>query len=60
MALRTQGDATNAKKELDELSGLHEFRARLAQSKLLILQGVDTLKQQKFDEAVALFRNPLP
>ncbi len=53
LALRSQGDAGSAKKELDELSGLHEFRSRLAQSKLLILQGVDALKKQKFDDALA-------
>ena len=56
LALRSQGDAGSAKKELDELSGLHEFRSRLAQSKLLILQGVDALKKQKFDDALALFQ----
>src|SRR5438309_91805 len=32
LALRAQGDASSAKKELDEVSGLHEFRSRLAQS----------------------------
>src|SRR5947209_3786483 len=56
LALRSQGDASSAKKELDELSGLHELRTRLAQSKLLIVQGVDALKQQKLDQALALFQ----
>src|SRR5258707_893662 len=56
LALHSQGDTGNAKKELDELSGLREFRTRLAQSKLLILQGVDALKKQKFDDALALFQ----
>src|SRR5450755_2740930 len=56
LALHSQGDTGNAKKELDELSGLHEFRTRLAQSKLLILQGVDALKKQKLDDALALFQ----
>ena len=56
LALRSQGDTSNAKKEADELTGLHDFRARLAQSKLLILQGVEALKKQKFDDALALFQ----
>src|SRR4029077_21038402 len=56
LALHKQGDAGNSQKELDELNGLHEFRARLAQSKMLILQGVDTLKKQQYDEALALFQ----
>ena len=56
LALHNQGDASNSEKELAELKGLHEFRARLAQSKLLILQGVDALKKQQFDEAIALFQ----
>ncbi|PYX51046.1 MAG: hypothetical protein DMG79_04355, partial [Acidobacteria bacterium] len=56
LALRAQGDANSAKKEFDELSGLHEFRTRLAQSKLLIVRGVDELKQQKLDEAISLFQ----
>ena len=43
-------------KEADELTGLHDFRARLAQSKVLILQGVEALKKQKFDDALALFQ----
>src|SRR5712672_1438989 len=51
-----QGDPNSAKKELDELSGLHEFRTRLAQSKMLILQGVEALKKQKLDDALALFQ----
>ena len=44
------------RKKQDELTGLHEFRARLAQSKLLILQGVEALKKQQFDDALALFQ----
>ena len=56
LALRSQGDTGGAKKELNELSGLHEFRSRLAQSKLLIVQGVDALKKQKFDEALSSFQ----
>ena len=38
------------------LNGLHEFRTRLAQPKLLILQGVDALKQEKFDSALERFQ----
>ena len=45
IALRAQGDTAAAHKELDELNGLHDFRTRLAQAKLLILQGVDALKK---------------
>ena len=56
IALRAQGKTDAAQKELDELNGLHEFRARLAQSKLLILQGVDALKQQRLDDALSLFQ----
>src|SRR5437667_10841731 len=56
LALRTQGDANSAKKEFDELSGLHECRTRLAQSKLLIVQGVDALRQPRLDAAVPLFQ----
>src|SRR5206468_8040589 len=59
LALRSQGDPSSAKKELDELSGLREFRTRLAQSKLLILKGVDALKQQKFDDALAQFQKSM-
>ena len=54
--MRSQGDAGRAKQELDELTGLHEFRARLAQSKLLVLEGVEALKKQRLDDALALFQ----
>ncbi len=47
IALRSQGDTAASHKELDELNALHEFRARLAQAKLLILQGVEALKKQQ-------------
>src|SRR5260370_14819947 len=56
IALRAQGKTAAAKKELDEMSALHEFRWRLAQSKMLTLQGVAALKQQKLDDAQALFQ----
>ncbi|HVI78022.1 MAG TPA: tetratricopeptide repeat protein, partial [Candidatus Acidoferrum sp.] len=56
LALHKQGDVETAQKEVKELSGLHDFRARLAQSKMPILQGVDALKNQKLDDALALFQ----
>src|SRR5207302_3390684 len=57
IALRAQGQTSAAKKELDEMNALHEFRTRLAQSKMLILQGVEALKQQKLDDALARFQD---
>ena len=51
--MRSQGDIANAKKK--RVNDGYEFRARLAQSKLLILQGVEALKKQQFDDALALF-----
>jgi len=59
IALRAQGETSAAKKELDDLNALHEFRARLAQSKYLTLQGVEALKQQKLDDALALFQKSI-
>ena len=59
IALRSQGDTAAAHKELDELNKLHEFRTRLAQSKLLILQGVDALKKQQLDEAQNFFQKAI-
>ena len=41
IALRAQGKTGAARKELDELTALRDFRARLAQAKYLTLQGVD-------------------
>src|SRR6266566_311397 len=58
IALRKQGDVAGAHKELDELNALHEFRARLAQAKLLILQGVEALKKQELDAARHCFKSP--
>src|SRR5215467_2547022 len=54
-----QGQAEAGQKELDEVKGLREFRATLAQTKLLIIQGVDALKQQKLDEALSLFQKSI-
>src|SRR5881398_2034235 len=59
IALREQGQTQAGQKELEELKGLREFRARLAQSKYLILQGVDALNQQKLDDALALFQKSI-
>ena len=44
---------------MSEIRGLHEFRARLAQAKLLILQGVGALKEQRFDHALASFQQSI-
>ena len=38
---------------------MHEFRARLAQAKLLIVQGVDALKKQQLDEALTFFQKAI-
>src|SRR5260370_38346863 len=59
IALRAQGPARARKKELDDLNALHEVRARLAQSKYLTLQGVEALKLQKLDDALALFQKSI-
>src|SRR5262249_61362403 len=59
IALHAQGQTDAGKKELDEINGLHEFRARLAQAKLLILKGVESLKQQRLDEAQASFQQAI-
>ena len=59
IALRSQGDPEAAHKELNELSDLREFRARLAQAKLLILRGVDALKQGQLDQARDLFQQAI-
>ena len=59
IALRAQGDSAASHKELDEVNALHEFRAHLAQAKLLILQGVEALKKQQLDEALNLFQKAI-
>ena len=58
LTLRAQGQTASAKKEIDEVKALHDFRTRLAQSKQLILQGVEALKQEQFSKAGDLFRPP--
>ena len=45
--LRAQGEGSAAQKELQDLKELQNFRAHLAQSKLLIVRGVEDLKQEK-------------
>jgi superkiller protein 3 len=59
LALRARGKTDAAQKEMSEIRGLHEFRARLAQAKLLILQGVGALKEQRFDDALASFQQSI-
>src|ERR1700731_1901044 len=56
IALRAQGQAGPAQKEMEDLKGLQEFRARLAQAKLLILKGVEALKKEQFTEALGMFQ----
>src|SRR5262249_26345397 len=59
ITLHAQGQTEAGQKELDEINGLHEFRARLAQAKLLILKGVEALKQQHLDDAQASFQQAI-
>ncbi|MGC2480836.1 MAG: tetratricopeptide repeat protein, partial [Candidatus Sulfotelmatobacter sp.] len=56
LALRAQGKTGAAQKEMKEISALDEFRARLAEAKLLILQGVQALEEQRLDDALASFQ----
>jgi Flp pilus assembly protein TadD len=55
IALRAAGRQEAAQKELADVRGLHDFRGRLAQSKALILRGVDALEHGRNDEALRLF-----
>jgi tetratricopeptide (TPR) repeat protein len=55
MALRLSGNPQAGQKELTEISGLQQFRAKLAQSKLLILRGVEALDQGRPAEARRTF-----
>jgi len=43
-------------KELTEINRLREFRARLAEAKLLTLQGVNALQDQQRDDALGFFK----
>ena len=56
IALRAQGQTGKAQKELNEVEGLHQFRTHLAESKQLILEGVEALKQQRLTEAADRFQ----
>lgn len=55
IALRIAGHQEAAQRELTEVGGLKQFRAKLAQSKLLITRGVDELHQGRNREARQLF-----
>jgi len=55
IALRVAGRQEAAHQELAEVSGLREFRAKLAQSKLLIVRGVDELDHGRNRAALQLF-----
>ncbi|MEO7144949.1 MAG: tetratricopeptide repeat protein [Bryobacteraceae bacterium] len=55
IALRMAGSQAAASKELGEIRGLHDFRAKLTESKALILRGVEALGQDRNDEALRLF-----
>src|SRR5205807_5434586 len=59
IALRGLGRTQAAQKELKEIGALREFRARLAQAKMLTLQGVAALKDKKLDEALTLFQKSI-
>ena len=56
LTLHAQGENAEAKKELSEVSGLHDYRIHLSQTKLLILQGVDELKKKTSTRLSACFR----
>jgi len=59
IVLRAQGQAGPAQKEMEDLKGLQEFRARLAQAKLLIIQGVEALKKEQFANALEMFQKAI-
>ena len=59
ITLRLQGQTAAAQKELSDLQGLHDFRARLAQAKALTLQGVDPLKRKQLDAALESFQRAI-
>ena len=41
------------------MKGLQEFRAHLAQAKLLILEGVNAMKNEKYTDALGLFQKSI-
>ncbi len=55
IALRVAGRPEAGKKELAEVSGLQEFRGKLAESKLLIERGVDALQHSPNQDALDFF-----
>lgn len=55
IALRVAGTTDAAQKELSEVRGLHEFREKLAESKALIVRGVEALEHDRNEEALGLF-----
>lgn len=55
IALRIAGSQQAAQKELADISGLHEFREKLAESKALIIRGVEALEHDRQKEALQLF-----
>src|SRR5581483_10435580 len=59
MALRAHGETGAAQKELNDLKGLHNFRTRLAQAKMLTIQGVDALKKQELEDAQKFFQKAI-
>jgi tetratricopeptide (TPR) repeat protein len=55
IALHGAGRQQAAQEELTELKGLQDFRAKLAQSKLLIVRGVEALEHGRNREAAQTF-----
>ncbi len=55
IVLQAQGHRQAAQQELSELKSLHNFRTTLAQSKALILEGVEALKSGQNDRALQAF-----
>ena len=52
ITLKAQGRAEEARDELKDIQGLHEFRARLAESKSLIMTGAQMLEKGDMDGAL--------
>lgn len=55
IALRLAGRTEASRQELTEVKGLREFRARLSESKLLIVRGVEALDKDRISEAAQHF-----
>ncbi len=56
IALRLQGQSVEAAAEMREIRRLHQSRVQLAQSKKMILDGLNLLKEQQPREALKLFQ----